>query len=169
MSLHHAHVCTLRTDTCSGNMRTKNDSNFKYQLTIVSALDKVPPPTTHFSFNFLFPSLHLSVSFHWTHATSSALPHHLLLSSSIRPKERVFVKLLLVLHFPALSSLTCCRPESGTVHYLQEEREEKAYKYRETPASLKVTDSFPTFFFCLFNTKQDLLASLITQPAVERG
>ena len=114
-------------------MGTENDSLFKEQLTIVSALGKVSPHPL--PLNSSFRRFHLSVSSHWTPARCPALREHLLLPTSpppsIHPPIHPFGGACL--HQPAAcalprSVLTRCRPDSGTVHYLlqgERERENK--------------------------------------------
>lgn len=106
------------------------------------------------SHSFAFPLILLDSRCIFTSVTSllSFLP-------SICPTlaEPILTKLLLVLQFHSLSCLTCCRAKPGTVHYLLQKKEKN--NYRETPALLKLTVSFPASF--LLNTKRTLLAFLI--------
>lgn len=69
-----------------------------------------------------------------------------------------------MLQFHSVSCLTCCLAKPGTVHYLLQQKK----NYRETPASLKLTVSFPASF--LLNTKHTLLAFLIinTQGSIQQ-
>lgn len=107
--------------------------------------------STHcLSFSILFLLISLDSHCIFTSVTSCSPPS----VQRWQSEEPIFTKLLLVLLFHSLSCLTCCHAKPGTVYYLLQKN-----NYRETPASLKLTVSFPASF--LLNTMCTLLAFLI--------